>query len=169
MSCVRYWLYTYTLTTSEWSKQTKRQVQVWIKLSLCMPLRHTERGGIVPLIYNLGTRQRWPISVAASLNPARDMNVCLCECCVVRQRSLCRAGHSSRRVVRSVVCLSIIVDLDNEEALAHYGLMCRGGARGENGQRSVVHFISQALYYHRKSPGTKWIKHTRPPHNLSST
>jgi len=33
--------------------------------------------------------------------------------------------------------------------------LCNGGVGGEIGQRSVVHFISQALYYHRKNPGTK--------------
>ena len=49
-----------------------------------MPLRHMERGGLIPLISNLGTRQRGLISVAVGLNPARDMDVCICECCVVR-------------------------------------------------------------------------------------
>ena len=47
-----------------------------------MPLRHTEKGDIAPLISNLGTRQGWPISVAVSLNLTRDMDVCLCECCM---------------------------------------------------------------------------------------
>jgi len=47
-----------------------------------MPLRHMERGGIALLISNLGTRQEWPVSVTAGFNLTRDMDVCLCECCV---------------------------------------------------------------------------------------
>jgi hypothetical protein len=43
-------------------------------------------------------------------NPARGMDVCLLwVLCVVRQRSLRRADHSSRGVLPSVVCLSVIV------------------------------------------------------------
>ena len=33
------------------------------------------------------------------------------DCCIVRWRSLRRADHSSRAVLRSVVCLSVIVNL----------------------------------------------------------
>jgi len=47
---------------------------------------------------------------AASSNPAAGMDVCLlCMLCVVRYRSLYRADHSSRGVLPSVVCMSVIV------------------------------------------------------------
>jgi hypothetical protein len=49
-----------------------------------------------------------------------------CECCVVRYRSLRLADHSSRGVLPSVVCLSVISSLDNEEAVGHWG----GGGGG---------------------------------------
>ena len=46
--------------------------------------------------------------------PAGGMDVCLlCVLCVVRQRSLRRADHSSREVLPSVVCLSVIINLSD--------------------------------------------------------
>jgi len=44
----------------------------------------------------------------AGSNPAWGMDVCR-ECCVLSERSLRRADHSSRRVLPYVVCLSVIV------------------------------------------------------------
>ena len=56
------------------------------------------------------------------LNPAGGMDVCLLwVLCVVRQRSLRRADHSSREVLPSVVCLNVIMNPDNKEALAYWG------------------------------------------------
>ena len=44
-------------------------------------------------------------------NPAWGMDICLLSVlCVVRYRPLHRAGHSSRGVLPSVACLSVIVD-----------------------------------------------------------
>jgi hypothetical protein len=70
-------------------------------------------------------RTNWPIPVAArskawicgrslaglaGSNPAKNMDVCLlCVLCFVRYRSLRRAYHSSRGVLPSVMCLSVIV------------------------------------------------------------
>jgi hypothetical protein len=48
----------------------------------------------------LGLRFRIPTGAWKSVS---------CECCVFRQRSLRRADHSSRGVIQSVVCLSVIV------------------------------------------------------------
>jgi hypothetical protein len=46
----------------------------------------------------------------AGSNPAGGMYVCLlCLLCVVKKRSLRRADHSSRGVLSSAVCLSVIV------------------------------------------------------------
>ena len=43
-----------------------------------------------------------------------------------------RADHSSRGVLPTVVCLSVIMNPDNEDALAHWGGCCaRGGGGGE--------------------------------------
>jgi hypothetical protein len=50
------------------------------------------------------------LAVTVGSNPAGDMNVCLLwMLCVVRYRFTCRADHSSRGVLPSVVCLSVIV------------------------------------------------------------
>jgi hypothetical protein len=46
-----------------------------------------------------------------------------CECCVLRYTSLSRADHSLRGTLPSVVCLSVIVNLDKEEVLPHWGLL----------------------------------------------
>jgi len=55
---------------------------------------------------------------------AVGMDVCLLWVLgVVRSRSLQRADHSSRAVLPSVVCLSVIVKLRYWEALAHWGLL----------------------------------------------
>ena len=43
-------------------------------------------------------------------NPVGGMDICLLEVlCVVRQRSLLRADHSSRGVLLTVMCLSVIM------------------------------------------------------------
>ena len=48
----------------------------------------------------------------AGSKPDGDMDVCLLRVwCVVRYRSLRRADHSSRGVLSSVECLSVIVKL----------------------------------------------------------
>jgi hypothetical protein len=53
------------------------------------------------------------------------MSVCY-DCCVLSCRVvLRRADHSSREVLPSAVCLSVILSLDSEEAMAHYRLLCR--------------------------------------------
>ena len=46
----------------------------------------------------------------ACSNPSGDMDVCLLWCCVVTQRSLHRADHSTRTVLPSVVCLNVFVN-----------------------------------------------------------
>ena len=62
----------------------------------------------------------------AGSNPAVYMKVCLLwVLCVVRYRSLRRADHSSRGVRLWCVWVWSWI-LDNEEALAHWGLLCRG-------------------------------------------
>jgi hypothetical protein len=54
----------------------------------------------------------------AGLNPSGSMNVIsLCVCC--QDRSLRRADDSSRGVLSSVVCLSVIGSLDIKDSLAH--------------------------------------------------
>jgi len=55
------------------------------------------------------------------------MDVCLLRVlCVAKYESLHRAHHSSRGVLPSVVCLSVIVKLDNEQALADWGMLRHG-------------------------------------------
>jgi hypothetical protein len=49
-----------------------------------------------------------------------------CECCVLSEVSA-SADLLSRGVLSSVVCLSVIVKPDNQEAVAHWGLLCHGG------------------------------------------
>ena len=57
-------------------------------------------------------------------NPAGGMDVCLLRGLYsVRQRSLPRAGHSSSALLQSVMCLRAVVEPDNEEVLAHWGLL----------------------------------------------
>jgi hypothetical protein len=66
---------------------------------------------------------RSPAEIVVS-SPTGGMDVCLLwVLCVVRQRSLRRADHSSRGVLPTVMCLSVLSrNLVNEEALAHWGL-----------------------------------------------
>jgi hypothetical protein len=52
--------------------------------------------------------------------PGAWMFVC-CECCVLSGRYVRRADHSSRGVLPNVVCLNVIVILENEEALTPWG------------------------------------------------
>jgi len=53
-------------------------------------------------------------------NPTGGMDVCLL-CCVLSRRGLLRrTNHSSKGVVPSVVCLSVIVSLDKGEVSAHW-------------------------------------------------
>ena len=55
-------------------------------------------------------------------NTAGGIDVCLLwVLCVVRLMSLCRADHSSRGFLPSVVCLSVIVNPRYWGALAHWG------------------------------------------------
>ena len=62
------------------------------------------------------------------------MDVCLlCVLCVVRQRSLQRADHSSREVLPNVVRHVRTRNLVNEEALDHWGE--GGGAVAPNKKR----------------------------------
>jgi len=50
------------------------------------------------------------LGVIAGSNPSGGMDVCLlCVLCAVRQKSLRRADHSSRGVLPSVACLSVIM------------------------------------------------------------
>jgi hypothetical protein len=63
----------------------------------------------------LGLRVRIPPGVGMAL---------FCESC--RWRPLRRADYSSRGVLLSAVCLSVIVKPRQEEALAHYGLLRHG-------------------------------------------
>jgi len=67
---------------------------------------------------------RSPAEIVGS-NPTGEMNICLLwALCVVRQRSLRQADHSSREVLPTVVCRCVwSSNLVNEEALAHWGLL----------------------------------------------
>ena len=46
-----------------------------------------------------------------------------CEFCFLWDTDLPRPGHSSATVLQSVTCLRATVEPDNEEVLAHYGLL----------------------------------------------
>ena len=80
--------------------------------------------------------REWPLTVATrskawqgitGSNPTGCMDVCLLRVlCVAKYESLHRAHHSSRGVLPSVVCLSVIVKLDNEQALADWGMLRHG-------------------------------------------
>jgi len=54
-------------------------------------------------------------------NPAGDMDVCVV-CCQVKYRSLRRADHSSRGVLPSAVCLSVIAERQRLGGLGPLGL-----------------------------------------------
>ena len=73
-------------------------------------------------------RTRWPRGLRCEISgsiPAGGVNVFLLwVLCVVRYRSLLLADHSSRGVLPSVLCLSVIEkSLDKVKALTHYGLI----------------------------------------------
>ena len=58
------------------------------------------------------------------LNPAEGLDVCLLwALCVVRDRSVRRADHSSRGVLHSVVCLSVILKPQQREGLGPLGVL----------------------------------------------
>ena len=80
----------------------------------------------------------WPIPVAARecdrsllvfphFNPAWSMDLCLVwELCATRQRSLFLSDQSSRDFLPTLLCRSVIVNSDKDEALAHYCLLRHG-------------------------------------------
>jgi hypothetical protein len=75
----------------------------------------------------VGVCGRSPAEIVGS-NTAGGMDVCrLWVLCVVRKGSLRRVDHSSRGVLPTVVrrCVWSWI-LDNEKALAHWGLLCHG-------------------------------------------
>ena len=47
----------------------------------------------------------------AGSNPAGTWVFVCCDCCVLSSKSVRRADHSSRGILPSVVCLSVIVNL----------------------------------------------------------
>ena len=63
-------------------------------------------------------------------------------CCVLSGRGLCDGlDHSSRGVLKSVVFLSVIMNADNEEVLAHWGAIAPWGGWGE--ERNEINEIIQ--------------------------
>jgi len=61
--------------------------------------------------------------------PAGEMDVCLsvcCECCVMSRRRVCDRPVPRPEESYLVVCLSVTVQQDDEEALADYGLSHHG-------------------------------------------
>ena len=72
------------------------------------------------------------LRLCVRIPPWAWMSVC-CECCVFSGRSLRRADHSSRGVLPTVVRRCVwSINLDNDEALAHYG-----GSRAINTENNV--------------------------------
>jgi hypothetical protein len=80
-------------------------------------------------------------------NPAGGMDDCLLwVLSVVRYRSLRRADRSSRGVLPSVVCLSVIVNPRQGEALAPMGLL-RHGKRKTLHSENIVYLWCQTIRF----------------------
>ena len=91
--------------------------------------------GVTNPVAKLSNSSFWGRSLAetAGSNPASNMGVFLLEVlCVVRP--LCRADHSPRGVLPTVMCRCVWSrNLMNEETLAHWGLLGHGKYRARGG------------------------------------
>jgi hypothetical protein len=105
----------------------------------------------------------------AGSNPAWCMNVCLLwVLCVVRQRSLRRADHSSRGVLPSVVCLSVIEE-PHRESLGLLWLSSHETCKAVSYPIYVRKRISYSIYGHVSSTWNALFINWRQIRNSSNT
>jgi len=89
-------------------------------------------------------------------NPAGGMGDCLLwVLCVVRQKSLRRADHSSRGVLPNVVCLSVIVNSRQWGGLGPLGLLHRGKKKTTQSMDMNV-YVKVLINYHNSEIISLW-------------
>jgi hypothetical protein len=100
----------------------------------------------------------------AGSNPIGDMNLCvLLMLCVVRWRSLRRAGHVSIGVIPSVVCLSMIVKPRKWTGPCPSRGRCATGKNDTRESRTFLQNVRKFLpEFTMSHSGTRSASHTRP-------